>query len=119
MLLTIGTLALLALFVATAILGASMSVRRRGRGRILGLILLLQALLALAAQVLLSTLPFGIGEPLIRVAFWRIVLQTISDLVAISVVAGFVIVVARWFGKKTQTGRRPRGLTVALLLAVP
>ncbi len=116
MIITFATLALLTLFGSIAIYGAALL--RRGRGSfVLGALLLLEAVLALAVQIALSTIPFGIGEPLIRVRFVEVLSHTLMSFVAIGGVAGIVYVVARYFGKRTQQGRRLH--QAGLLLLVP
>src|SRR5215218_3408893 len=95
MFLTFATLAVLAFCISVGFVGVALL--RRGRGwRIIGGVLLAQALLATAALVTLSTLPFGIGEPLIRVPFRDILVQTLGSLAALGSVAGLVYLIARW-----------------------
>jgi len=119
MLLTFASLAVLAFCVSAGVGGGALLWRGRGGWRIVGVALLAQAILAATAQVVLSTLPFGIGQPLIRVPFRDIVLQTVGSAAAIGGVAGLVYLAARWAGQRL-TQRRGRRLAAAgLLLGVP
>jgi hypothetical protein len=99
--------------------------RTRG-GRIIGGVLLAQALLATAALVALSTVPFGIGDPLIRVPFRDILVQTLGSAAAIGGVAALVFLIARWARTGTMhepaPGEKRAGRRLAaagLLIAVP
>src|SRR5947209_924001 len=96
MLLTFATLAVLTFCVSIGIAGAMLLWRGRAGWRIVGGALLAQAILAVVAQTVLSTLPFGIGDPLIRVPFRDILVQTLGSAAAIGVVAGLVYLSARW-----------------------
>lgn len=118
MTLTIATLALLTLFISAAFLGVWL-LRRRGVWRIVGIVLLLQALLALAAQIVLSTLPFGIGEPLIRVDFTTIIAQTLLALAVIGLIGWLTWMVWRRVRYVIDQQERRRLLITGLLLAVP
>jgi len=117
MALTIGSLALLALLLCLAVYGALL-LRRPGQ-RLAGGTLLLLALALLALQVVLSTFPFGIGDPLIRVPFWQLLQQTGMILAALGVAAGLVLAVARWLAPRVARSRRPRLATAGLLLLLP
>jgi glucose/arabinose dehydrogenase len=117
MLITFATLVLLALFVSIGVYGANL-VRQPGTRRVVGAILVLQALLLIAAQVALSTLPFGIGDPLIRVPFWPTLLQASGSVAAIGA-AALVYLASRWIGQRLPAARRPRLATTGALLAVP
>jgi glucose/arabinose dehydrogenase len=125
MLLTFATLAVLTFCISVGVVG--LALLRRGRGwRVIGGALLAQALLATAALIALSTLPFGIGEPLIRVPFRDILVQTLGSLAVIGSVAGLIYLIARW--ARTRLPREPepgekragrRLAAVGLLIAVP
>lgn len=117
MLITFATLALLALFVGIAIYGATL-MRRSGARRVAGAALALQALLAIGAQVALSTLPFGIGEPLIRVPFWETLAQVAISAAALGV-AALVFLTGRRIGARLPQARRPRLAAGGALLALP
>ncbi len=118
MLLTFATLAVLAFCISVGVVGAVLL--RRGRGwRIVGCVLLAQALLATAALVALSTLPFGIGDPLIRVPFRDILMQALGSAAAIGGVAGLIYLVARWARTQLPQGRAGRLAVAGLLAAVP
>jgi glucose/arabinose dehydrogenase len=125
MLLTFAMLAVLAFCISVGVVGVALL--RRGPGwRLTGGVLLAQALLLTAALVALSTVPFGIGEPLIRVPFRDILTQTLGSAAVIGGAAALVYFIAHWARRRlaseyaspnTRTGRR---LAVAgLLLAVP
>ena len=117
MLLTLATLAILTFCIGIGIVG--ILLWRRGRGwRLIGGFLVLEALLAIAAQVALSTMPFGIGEPLIRVPFREIMLQTLGTVLVIGGVAGLVYVVARWLAARLPQGRSRRLAAAGLLVIV-
>ncbi|GAB4201979.1 MAG: hypothetical protein OHK0022_24610 [Roseiflexaceae bacterium] len=115
MLMTFATLALLTLYVCLGV-GGALLLRQSGR-RAVGAALLVQALLLAGVQIALSTLPFGIGEPLIRVPLAGLLLQAAVALVAVLGVAGL----AWWAGPRLvarlQGARRP-GLAVAALLTL-
>jgi glucose/arabinose dehydrogenase len=117
MVITIASLALFAFFISLAIAGVAL-LRRPGR-RILGGVLLLQALALAAIQIVLSTFPFGIGEPLIRVSFWSVLAQTAISLIALALAGALVLLGGRWLLGRLQRMRRPAAATVALLLALP
>src|SRR5438874_1403661 len=123
MLLTFATLAVLAFCISVGVAGVALLRRVRG-WRIVGGLLLAQALLATAALVALSTVPFGIGNPLIRVPFRDMLVQTLGDVAAIGGVAALIYLIARW--ARTRLTRAPgekragRRLAAAvLLIAVP
>jgi len=123
MLLTFATLAVLAFCISIGVVGAALL--RRGRGwRLVGGVLLVQALLATAALILLSTLPFGIGEPLIRVPFRDILVQTLGSAAVIGGVAALVYLIARWARRRLlhEPGEKRAGRRLAaagLLMAIP
>src|SRR3954452_13047440 len=126
MLLTFATLAVLTFCISVGVVG--LALLRRGRGwRVIGGALLAQALLATAALVVLSTLPFGIGEPLIRVPFRDLLIQTLGSAAAIGSVAALVYAITRW--ARTRLAREQPGpaekragrrlAAAGLLIAVP
>lgn len=117
MVLTFASIALLALLLCLAIYGALL-LRRPGQ-RVAGAALLITAVALLGLQVVLSTLPFGIGEPLIRVDFWQLLGQTGLVLAALAVAGALVYAAARWLAPRLRRSRRPRLATAALLLALP
>src|SRR3712207_4838762 len=117
-LLLFASFALLALFIGIAVLGVSL-LRRRGAARLLGVVLLLEAVLALAAQVALSTIPFGIGEPLIRVRFGDTLLQAAIMLGALGIAGALVYFGSRFLRRQFARPHR-RVLKVAgLVLLLP
>ena len=112
MLLTFATLAVLAFCISVEVVG--LALLRRGRGwRIIGGALLAQGLLATTALTVLSTLPFGIGEPLIRVPFRDILVQTLGSLAVIGGVAGLVYLIAHWVRTRLPRERAPGGKRAA------
>ncbi|HEU4322575.1 MAG TPA: PQQ-dependent sugar dehydrogenase [Roseiflexaceae bacterium] len=115
MLMMFATLALLTLYACLGV-GGVLLLRRPGR-RVAGAVLLAQALLLLGAQIALSTLPFGIGEPLIRVRFTETLLQAALALAAVLGVG----VLAWWAGPRLAArlaGMRRPGLAAGALLAL-
>src|SRR5687768_5072255 len=94
MLLTLLTLAILTFCVSVGVVATALP----WRSRIVGAVLLAQALLASAALVALSTLPFGIGEPLIRVPFRGMLVQTLGSAAAIGGGAALVYLISRAAG---------------------
>src|SRR5262245_60660514 len=119
MLITFATLALMTLFLSLGVAGAALIRRARGGWRVFGGALLAQGLLAAAAQIALSTVPFGIGEPLIRVPFRDIVIQTAGSVGAIGAAIGLVVLGWRWLNRKLGQGRAPRLVAAGLLIGVP
>src|SRR5690349_10200391 len=123
MLLSLATLAVLAFCISIGVVGAVLLWRGQG-WRIVGGVLLAQGLLATAALVLLSTLPFGIGEPLIRVPFRDMLVQTLGSFAAIACVAGLVYLSVRWararLPREPEPGKKRarRRLAIASLLLV-
>jgi glucose/arabinose dehydrogenase len=115
---TFATLGLLTLYVSIGVCGVLL-LRKRGLRRLVGVVLLLQALLATAIQVVLSTLPFGIGEPLIRVPFGEALFYIFGGIATIGAVAGLVYIGGHWIDKRLQQTRYRRLLLIGLLLAVP
>ncbi len=93
MLIILATVAFITFFVGLGVWGILL-IRRPGR-RWLGAIVLVEAVLLLAFQVVLSTYPFGIGDPLIRVPFWTTLLQSATTLVVVAFVAGLIGLLAR------------------------
>lgn len=116
MLLNLATLALLTLFVSLILFGALLL--RRGR-RVAGGVLIAEALLALAAQVFLSTFPFGIGDPLIRVDFMGLLTQILSAFAVVGGVAALVYMAMRWFARLSPGGRQRGAAIMGLLVALP
>lgn len=115
---TFATLALLSLFIGVAGLGMAL-MRRPGSSRIVGVVLLIEGILAAAAQVLLSTLPFGIGEPLIRVRFRQVLVEALWTVLAIGGVALLIYVGGQWLQRGEAQGRRPSMFVWSLALIVP
>jgi hypothetical protein len=120
MLLAFATLAMLAFCISIGAVGGALLWRGRLGWRALGAVLLVQGLLTTAALIALSTVPFGIGEPLIRVPFVEIMLQALGSAAAIGGVTGLVYLVARAASARLPQGRGGRRLAAAgLLIAVP
>ena len=115
---TFATLALLSLFIGVAGLGVAL-LRRPGSSRIVGVVLLIEGILAAAAQVLLSTLPFGIGEPMIRVRFQQVLVEALWTVLAIGGVALLVYAGGHWLKRGAAQGRRTRMFVWSLALVVP
>ncbi len=113
MLLTLATVALVAFLIALAI-GGVLLLRRRG-WRWIGVVLIVQAVLLLVLQVLLSTYPFGIGDPLIRVPFWT----TINQAFAVIAVVAIIIGVVWWIGVQIRKREPRRRWIAAATLLVP
>lgn len=113
----IASLALLTLFVSLAISGILL-MRRPGK-RLIGSVLLGQAVLLLVLQVLLSTIPFGIGEPLIRVPFWETLRQVGVIIGTIAAAGALVYWALRGLGRLLNRARRPAVAASALLLVFP
>jgi glucose/arabinose dehydrogenase len=113
--LSLATLALLTLYAGLAVAGALLA--RRPGWRVAGISLALLAALAIAAQVALSTLSPGIGEPFIRIDLPGLLTQTLSGLLAVGAVAALLgwglPRLWRWL-----SGRRRPGPIVAALLAL-
>ena len=116
MLLNLATLALLTLFVSLIIFGVLLF--RRGR-RVPGVLLLLEGLLALVAQVFLSTFPFGFGDPLIRVDFMGLLTQVLSAFAVVGGMAALVYLAIRWFARLSPSRRQRSTAIVGLLVALP
>jgi hypothetical protein len=126
MLLSFATLAVLAFCISAGVVGALLLWHRRAGGRVIGGVLLAQALLATSALVVLCTLPFGIGEPLIRVPFRDILVQTLGSAAVIGGVAALVYLIARAASTRLVPKHGPgekhlgrRLAVVGLLIAVP
>ena len=117
MLISFATLVLLAIWVALGVWGVTLLLSRP-RARWLGAALVVEAALAVVAQVALSTIPFGIGEPLIRVKLLQVVLQATLAFVAVLGVGGLVYVAGRTWSTRLEHGRRLFKFA-ALLVAVP
>jgi putative membrane-bound dehydrogenase-like protein len=114
-----ATLALLTLFIGLAVWGIVL-VRTSGnwRRRGVGIVLLVQALVALGAQIALSTLPFGIGEPFIRVPFREVLLQAFFTLLAVAGIGILLYIAYRWANQGT-TNLSSRLSLIVLLLVLP
>ncbi len=93
-------------------------MRRRGR-RAIGLVLILESLLAITAQIVLSTLPFGIGEPMIRVPFWSTLAQMSGTLASLAAVSTSVYFLSRKLDAQGWGSGTSRGFTIFSLVAVP
>src|SRR5215212_3163308 len=123
MLLTFATLAVLAFCISIGVVGVALLWRG---WRIVGGVLLAQALVLTAALVALSTVPFGIGEPLIRVPFRAMLVQTLGTAAAFGGVVALVYLIARMIGgiptkegARLPQGNRRRLGVVGLLIAIP
>jgi glucose/arabinose dehydrogenase len=116
MLITAATLALLTLFVGLGVCGVLLIRRRR---RVVGGILLVQALLLTAALVALATVPVGIGNPLIRVPLGEVTLQAGAALLSIVLIGGLLYLLARMVIKRLQAPRTQRVASLGLLLTLP
>ena len=92
---------------------------RRGAGRVVGGVLLLQALLATAALVALSTIPVGIGNPFIRLPARREPAEWVGSAVALCIIACVSFFVGRTLRRWLSRAGGSRPLAVAALLAVP
>lgn len=112
-----ATLLMIALLLSLAASGVYL-LRKRPGWRVFGVVLLVEALLLLALQVALSTIPFGIGEPLIRVQFRDLLLQTAAGVLAIAGGAALVWAATRWLLRRGARRRRMTFAAVALLIPV-
>lgn len=117
MVIAVASLALLAGLVCLGVSGLIL-IRRPG-WRIVGGVLLVQALALIVVQVLLSTFPVGIGEPLIRVPFWATIGQTATSIGAIAGAAALVFFGGRWLLQRMTRVRHRRLAIAAGLLALP
>src|SRR5262249_5281366 len=120
MLLTFATLAVLAFCISIGIVGGVLLWRGQSGWRALGGVLLIQGVLATAALIALSTVPFGIGEPLIRVPLVEMVMKALCSLAVMGCVATMVSLMARGSRVRPSRGRRGRRRAAAgLLIGVP
>jgi glucose/arabinose dehydrogenase len=111
LMISIATLALLTLFVG--LIACGVVLLRRGR-RWLGAGLLLQGLLFGALQVALSTVPVGIGEPMIRVPFATLLAQVGAGLATIGLVGGLLYLAARRMLRRGTRRLAAAGLLIGL-----
>lgn len=118
MLMTFASLALLTL-LACAGAGGLALLRQGGRRGWVGAALLLQALALIGLQAALSTLPFGIGDPLIRVRLGELLLEALLVLAAVPGLAALLWLAARRLGPRLWATRRPGLLAAAALLLLP
>src|SRR5262249_34734359 len=82
--------------------------------------LLIQGVLATAALIALSTVPFGIGEPLIRVPFVEMMVKALGSLAVIGGVAALGYLMARGSVAQLSAWRRGGRLAAAAgVIAVP
>jgi glucose/arabinose dehydrogenase len=116
MLLNFAALALLGFLLGVGAYGAILL--RRGAGRLLGGILLGQAVLGIAALWALCTVPFGIGEPLIRVPLSATLAQTLGGTAALALAGAAFFALARGAGRGLAGRARTLALA-ALAVAVP
>lgn len=99
-------LAFLTLYIGTTTIAVWFLRRRR---YITGGLLLVQSLLLFGLQVALSTIPFGIGEPLIRVPLRELVTQTLGGMLVVAAVALLVGIACRHLARR-EVGRLPMTL---------
>lgn len=97
------TLALASLLASVGAYGLWLA--RRASSRVAGGLLALEAAAALVVLWLLCTLPFGIGQTLIRVAPGPLLAQAAGTLVAVLGVAGLVALLARRLGAAQAPAR--------------
>ena len=119
MAINLATLALLTLLIASLAGGGWLVWRQRGGWRIVGFGLLLEALALLVLQYLLSTYPIGIGEPLIRVPFNKLIGQTVLTLLVIGAMLALVYLVGRRIYYVIDQQLRRRWLAGGLLVLLP
>jgi glucose/arabinose dehydrogenase len=114
-LLSLTTLALFTLYGGLLISGVLLATRRGWR--VAGITLVLLTSLALAAQVALSVLSPGIGEPFIRIDLGELLTQAGAGLLVVGAVAALL-----WRGLprfwRWLSGRRRPGPIVAGMLAL-
>jgi hypothetical protein len=108
---------LLALLALVGFAGALLALRRGGR-RLVGVALLAEALLAVAALVTLCTIPVGIGNPFIRLPTRLSPLEWAGSLLALGAVAAGCFFAARLLRRWLPSGGS-RLAAVAALAAVP
>lgn len=118
MLLAAATLGALTLYVSLGVIGVQL-FRRRGGWRLVGGLLIAEAVALFAAQIALSTVPFGIGEPLIRVPLQTLITQTVVGLGAIGGTAATIYVGWHWLGTAVHPRAHQRAAVMGLLLALP
>lgn len=115
--LNLASLALLTLFGGLALSGLLLALRRGGSWRVAGVALLLLSGLAIAAQVALSTLSPGVGEPFIRIRLGQLLAQTGGGLLVVGAVGALLSYGLRrldgWL-----IGRRRRAPALVGLLAL-
>ena len=103
--------ALMTLWLVVLALGVSVLVRRRW---LLGLALVIEGVLAVAAQAALSLIPVGIGSPMIRIAqrdffIWSLIALVVTLLI-------LVFVLGRKRAEVSATRPTPRSYLAAALL---
>ena len=116
--LNLATLALLALWIGAAI-GGVWLVRQRGVWRIVGIVLLIESILMLVMQVLLSTYPIGIGDPLIRVKFVEVIKQAGLTLLVVSLIGLMLYTFWRTIHYAIDQQQKRRLLVGLLMVALP
>lgn len=119
MILSLATVALMALYLGLGVIGALLAWRRRGLWRVAGAVLALQAALALAAQVALSILSPGIGEPFIRIRLFDLLAQVGGGLLVVGAVAGALVIAWRGLERRVMPGRPAWPAVAGLLLVLP
>jgi glucose/arabinose dehydrogenase len=107
-------LALLTALACAAAAGLALALRGRGRWRLAGVLLATEALLLLALQVLLASVPLLGLEPSIAVPIGPLLLQAASTLLAVGGGAALVWLAWRGLGRLATSRRR---LAVGLALA--
>ena len=117
MLLDFITLGLVALLSSLSVYGILL-MRRQGR-RLVGLLLALEALLALGGLIALCIIPVGIGEPLIRVHLGDTLLSGAGAAVTIGIVAGLVYLTVRLVNRVPVRVRHLGRTAAMLLFALP
>jgi len=107
-------LSLLTMLAAAAAAGVALAIRGRGRWRIVGMVVAAEALLFLALQIVLATIPVAGLTPSIPVPVGALLAQAGTTLLALGGAAALVWLCAR--GLRGLAGRR-RGAAVAVALA--
>lgn len=115
--LSLIALSLLTLLAAAAAGGIWLAARGRGRWRIVGVAVAAEALLFLALQVVLSTIPVAGLEPSIAVPLGPLLLQAGLTLLAVAGAGALIWLAAR--GLRRLAERRRGGAAALALIGVP
>ena len=118
MLLDFVAVGMVALFVSLGVYGVLL-MRQSGRRRVAGGVLVAESLLLLGTFVFLTTFPFGIGEPLIRVRLEETLLLTAIGLAAVAAAIAVVYAGARVFLRRRARVSGSGPAVAGLLIILP